>query len=92
MTLPNVPLPTDTVDVAGTPVEVRGMSRSEVAKLASFGGDPDGAENFVLACGAGLSVEDAQAWRDSVPADVAGVVLDRIAELSGLVEGAQKSD
>lgn len=89
--LPAVPLPRDTVDVEGVPVQVRGLSRHEVTKLAAFGVDVDGAENWALACGTDISVDEATAWRAAVPADVAGAVVDRICELSGLAEGAQKS-
>lgn len=91
MSLPPVPLPRDTVDVEGVPVQVRGMSRAEVSKLAGYGSDLDAAENWVLACGCDISMEDAAAWRGAVPADAAGPVIDRICVLSGISEGAQKS-
>lgn len=91
MTLPAVPLPRDKVDVGGEQVEVRALSRSEVSRLARFAGDNDAAETFVLACGTDLTEEEAQTWRDSVHTDTAGPVIDRICELSGLGEGAQKS-
>jgi hypothetical protein len=92
VTLPDVPLPRDTVQVDGVPVAVRGLSRSEVARLSSFAGDFDGAENWVLACGAEVSEDEAKAWRAAVPPDAAGLVIDRICELSGITEGAQKSN
>lgn len=93
MTLPAVPLPRDKVDVHGEQVAVRGMSRLEVARLATgvFAGKNDDAEIFVLSCGADIPEEEAREWLGSVHADVAGPVLDRICELSGLDEGAQKS-
>jgi hypothetical protein len=89
--LPAVPLPRDEVVVAGERVLVRSLSRSEVVRVAEFKDNPDGAEDFILACGVGVSVDEAHAWRDTVDADVAGLVIDRICELSGLTEGAQKS-
>lgn len=93
MTLPAVPLPTDKVDVAGEQVEVRGLSRLEVARLGTgvYAGKNDDAEVFVLSRGANISEDEARAWLGAVHADVAGPVLDRICELSGLGEGAQKS-
>lgn len=89
--LPPVPLPTDTVNVAGVDVPVRGLSRSESLHITQMNGDIDAAETYLLARGAGVSEEDAKAWRDSAPADAVGAVVDRIVELSGLTEGAQKS-
>lgn len=89
--LPSVPLPTDTVEVAGIEVKVRGLSRAEALRIRDFAGDMDQAENHILACGAGVTELEAAEWRNSVAPDVAGAVVDRICELSGLVEGAQKS-
>lgn len=92
--LPPVALPTDTVSVAGVDIVVRGLSRAEATRIAQFNGDVGAAETFVLACGVGISEEDANAWRDATPPDVAGLVVDRIIELSGLAdtpEGATKS-
>lgn len=91
MNLPSAPLPTDVVVVAGAEVKVRGLSRAEAIRLRDIGGDMDLAENHILACGAGVSEEEAADWRDAVLPEVAGAVIDRICELSGLVEGAQKS-
>lgn len=91
MSLPSVPLPRDEVVVGGEKVLVRGLSRSEVLRIAAFQGDPDKAENFIVSCGVGVSLEEAQAWRDSIPPETASPLVDRICELSGLVEGAQKS-
>lgn len=89
MSLPYVPLPTDVVQVAGQEVKVRGLSRAEV--LAIQGRDYEWSDNYILACGAGVTEEEAREWRNAVPPDVGAAVVDRICELSGLVEGAQKS-
>lgn len=91
MALPLVALPTDIVVVADEKVEVRGLSRAEALKLQTFDGDLDAAENHILACGTGVTLEEAAEWRAAVAPDVAGALVDRICELSGLVEGAQKS-
>jgi hypothetical protein len=91
VSLPVVPLPTDIVAVAGHEVKVRGLSRAEAIKLATFGGDLDLVENFMVACGVGVTDDEAAEWRNTTPPDVVEPVLERIAELSGLVEGAQKS-
>jgi len=92
VSLPVVPLPTDIVSVGGAEVKVRGLSRSETIRLQDFAGNMDGAENHVLACGVGVTEDEAAEWRANTPPDVARIVLDRICELSGLDEGAQKSD
>lgn len=91
MSLPVVALPTDVVAVAGAEVKVRGLSRAEALKIQTFTGDLDGAENHILACGTGVTEDEAAEWRANTPPDVAGAIVDRIIELSGLTEGAQKS-
>lgn len=91
MGLPVVPLPRDTVEVAGERVEVRGLSRSEVTRFAGLASDYDAAETFLLACGCDVTTEEANLWRDSVPASAVDPVVARIGQLSGLGEGASKS-
>lgn len=88
--LPSVPLPRDTVLVAGEKVPVRGLSRAEVARLPSFEDDFDKLETFILARGVGTTEEEAAAWRDEVSAHVVGLLVDRIVQLSSLDEDAQK--
>lgn len=89
MGLPVVPLRTDIVRVAGAEIKVRSLSRIESLRLP--GAELEWAENFILACGADVTEEEAAEWRGSVGPDVAAPVIDRICELSNLVEGAQKS-
>lgn len=90
MGLPIVPLPRDTVEVAGVEVGVRGMSRSEVGRLGELP-DYETRENWVLACGAEITEVEAAEWRAATDPETAGLVVDRICELSGLAEGARKS-
>lgn len=89
--LPTPPLRTDIVAVAGVEIKVRSLSRVEALRIAKCDGDMEQAENFILACGANITEEEALEWRSNVGPEVAGPVVDRICELSGLVEGAQKS-
>ena len=89
VSLPTAPIPRDEVKIGNEAVLIRGLSRSEVVRIAKM--EPDEAENFVLCCGVGISIEEAAAWRADVPADFASPLIDRICELSGLAEGAQKS-
>ena len=89
VSLPREPIPRDEVKIGNEAVLVRGLSRSEVVQLARM--EPDAAEDFLVACGCGISLEEAKTWRDEVPPDFPTPLLERIAELSGLSDGAQKS-
>lgn len=92
MSLPDRSLKTDIVVVGDDKVQIRSLSRSEAIRIQGFAGDLDAAENFILACGADVTEDEARAWRANVSAEDGGVVIDAICELSGLVEGAQKSN
>lgn len=59
--------------------------------MRTFDGDMDAVENWILACGAMITEDEAREWRDTTGPEAAGVVVDAICELSGLVDGAQKS-
>jgi hypothetical protein len=91
MALPVAPLPRDVVRVADEDVPVRGLSRAEAIEVMNRSGDLDKVENWLVACGCDVTEAEAHEWRNSVSADVAGPVVDRIVELSGLSEGARKS-
>lgn len=84
--LPSIPLPSDTVDIHGTPVTVRALSRAEALRLSTqFSREKaDEAEAYMLACGTGVTVEEAAEWLASIDTDTGGVLIDRIAELSGI--------
>jgi hypothetical protein len=90
MVLPSVPLRTATVDVEGTKVEVRGLSRSEAVDLQKFVPDVDKIDTWVLACGTGVSVEEADEWRKQTPSDTVSLLVDRIGELSGFGDDEKK--
>lgn len=86
--LPQVALPTKSVEVGGTPVQFRSLSRTEAMKVTTqFRDNPDGAEVFILACGVGVSEDEAAAWRNATDPTEAGKVIDGILVLSGLAEG-----
>lgn len=88
MALPKIEMPKDEVDVQGTKVPVRGLSRAEVLEMHGCDGDLNKAEVVALVHGAGVTQEEAQDWRENTPADLVGLVLDRIVELSGLAPKA----
>lgn len=84
MPLPINPLPTSSVDVAGTSVAIRSLSRSEALRMNAFLGREDEAEVFLLTCGTGCSEDEAKAFRDGNDTDTAGLLIDAIIGLSGL--------
>lgn len=91
-TLPTKALPTSTVTIEGTAVEVRGLSRSEALKLSTqFTTDIDGAESFIVACGTGVTPEEAQEWRNTTDPETAGLIIDEVILLSGLSEQGGKT-
>lgn len=89
MGLPKIALPKDEVDLDGTKVPVRGLSRAEVLEMGTYGEDISKAETIALMYGCGVTEEEAQQWREDTPADAVGLVLDRIVELSGLAPKAE---
>lgn len=85
--LPSVPLGTGSVEIAGTDVPIRSLSRSEVVSLVTFADDTTAAEAFMVSKSCGLSADDARAWLDSVDASTAGELLKAIARISGIASG-----
>lgn len=86
MALPVKALPTATVMVEGTPVEVRGLSRTEALKLSTqfTAATADEAEVFVVQHGTGVTEDEAREWLGSTDVDTAGLIIDKIVELSGI--------
>ena len=87
MGLPVVALPTDTVLIGDDKVEIRGLSRAETLRLSGL--EIDDADNLVLSIGAGVSEDEARAWRNTTSNEVVRKLVDRIVELSGLTEDSQ---
>lgn len=91
--LPVIGLPTSTEEVGGMTVTFRSLSRSEALKFTTeFRGKADEAETYLLACGMGISLEEAQQWRETTPPAEAGKVIDGIVYLSGLATRAVDED
>jgi hypothetical protein len=89
--LPQIPLASELVDVAGTDLSVRSLSRAEQLKLAKLTDDVDHAEILLIAWATGFSEDEVRTWREETPGGVVGALVDAIVELSGMREGAQKS-
>lgn len=89
--LPHVPLNSEMVDVAGTKIEVRSLTRAEQISLTKCGDDLDAAEVGMIAMTTGFSEDEVRTWRETTPGVVVGHLVDEIARICGLGEGAQKS-
>lgn len=73
-------------------VTVRGLSRSEVKAAQQL--PEDERENVLIALAIvdpELTPEEVGEWLDSAPAGDSTAVMDAVAELSGMSEGARKS-
>lgn len=88
--LPQIPLTSEMVDVAGTKIEVRSLTRAQQVSLTRLADDLDAAEVALLAMSTGFSEDEVRAWRETTPGDVVGALIDEVARISGLEEGAQK--
>lgn len=85
MALPTIALPKKSVDINGTSVEIRSLSRAEAFALSSeYANRPDDAEIFVLARGTGVPEAEAKEWRDVTDPITAGKLVDAIIYLTGL--------
>lgn len=84
MKLPVIPLESDTITLGGTVIECRSLSREQVTRLASFGSDTDAAESYMIACGTGVTVDEAAEWRKQVSAPTVATLLAAISRVSGL--------
>lgn len=90
--LPRPTLPTGTIVLAGTSVDYRSLSRHQAITLNTFKGDPDGAEDYIVACGLGVSIQEAHDWRDNVSLETAGPLIDAILDISGLTDQGDGAD
>lgn len=86
MPLPVTPLPTSTVSMSGTDVEIRSLSRAQSLRMRAIREEGGDAEAYVLARSTGVSDTEAAEWLDAVTNDVALGVIRAIFELSGLVD------
>jgi hypothetical protein len=84
MSLPNLPLAAATLEVEGQTVSYRSLSRAQALKLSDYMGNMEAQDNFVIACGFGVSEDEARTWRDSTSFENVQKFTDAILELSGL--------
>jgi hypothetical protein len=72
---------------------VRGLNRLEAHIVAACGNDVEGKERKILSFGVvdpELTDADVRSWMKAAPSDVIDKVVTKIAELSGMVDGADK--
>lgn len=84
MALPRIELPTDTVNVGGEEIAVRGLSRKEVLSLSKHTADPEKADVLAVSWGCNVSEQDAEEWLDCSPSGITIEVISKIMELSGM--------
>jgi hypothetical protein len=87
MALPVPGLASGTVEIDGTAVPIRSLSRDEVVALAALREDTAEAEVFILSRSCAITEDEAREWRTKVDAATAGDLLAEIAALSGLARG-----
>lgn len=87
MALPVPGLASGTVDIDGTAVPIRSLSRDEVVALSDLRDDTAAAEVLILSRGCSITEDEAREWRTKVDAATAGTLLAGIAALSGLDRG-----
>jgi len=91
MSLPNLPLRKRTIDVGGETVSVRGLSRAEaVQATALLATSVEEMEIFIISVVFGVEIDEAADWYASASQGGAGVILDAVADLSGLDEASGK--
>lgn len=86
----------ETIDIPGVgEVTVRGLSRGEVLLLQKSSSNPTQLEQKIIAVGMvdpKVSEKEAALWQKAATSGEVDQVVDAINRLSGLVQGAQKSD
>lgn len=93
MALPKLGHLTSSVDVDGTSVHVRGLTRGENARVSHLieAGKVEEAECFVIAAATDTPIADANDWYDNTPNKYVEAVLAEVGRLTRLSEGASKS-
>ena len=91
MSLPVVPLGRGTVIIGDEVIEYRALSRSEALRLNTYRGREDEAEVYIIQCGTGCTEDEAKAFRDGNDAPTAGLLIDGIIEISGLMGNSPKT-
>jgi hypothetical protein len=85
--LPEAPQRTGSVEVAGTPVSIRSLSRAEALELRALADQPDAdrlGEVLLISRGTGVPEDEVAAWWDASDAGDVQTLVAAIAALSRL--------
>lgn len=85
MPLPLLPLPTTTVDIAGTPITIRSLSRGERLALVDLELDSRGLEAHLVGLATDTPAEEAKAWLAGVQSEAADALIVAVMEWSGMI-------
>lgn len=94
MSLPKFPHRRETVEIEGTFIEIRSLTRGEQARLQRIVEDGrhwSDLEKEVIAIGTDSTLEEVSDWYANTPGDICEAVADAIRVLSRVTEEAQKS-
>jgi hypothetical protein len=84
MTLQGGQLARETIQINGSAVEIRSLSRKETLEMAKFKDDPDAGEIYLLARATGSSEDQVRVFRETTNPLEVDNLLDAILKLSGI--------
>jgi hypothetical protein len=97
MTLPVKALPSETLDIEGQKVLVRGLSRTEAMHFTTGFTEEampgvlveeraNAAEVYLLVKGVGVTEAEAEEWRNTTDLETVGFIVEKVVELSALID------
>lgn len=90
------PTPEETILLPGVgEIRVRGLTRSEAVSLQRVKDDPAALEQLIVRLGLvepSLTADEVKGWYETAPAGLTDIIVAVVERLSGLSEGAPKSD
>lgn len=84
MSLPRSTIKTETLTIGDDKVEVRGLTRGEVAKIQQFTSDLNEMEIHILSFGTDTPLDEARVWHPNASAGDVERIISTIQRLSGL--------
>jgi hypothetical protein len=94
MTLPKILAAHQTIEVEGSEIDIRALTRAEAARFQKMSHDGKplaDLEIAVIAAGTDTPLDETKAWYESTPSHAVNEVITAIRDLSRLDEEAQKS-
>lgn len=87
MALPKAPMPTDTVELSGGPVDIVGLKYGQIKLIQKMGAEAS--DIAAISWATGTDKAEVAEWLEAVPAGDVKILLAAISEISGLSEGAR---